>query len=98
MQVSPSEIESVLLGHPGGLVDDVAVAGVQPSSTRKSQQKEELSERVPRAWVVPTAKGKALGEEHIVRELNEWLGSRLSRYKQLTGGIGFVSEVSPARY
>jgi len=90
MQVSPAEIEMTLLNHPGGLVDDVAVAGVQVASHRG---KDTLSERVPRAWVVLTEKGRAVGEEHARRELKNWIKTNLSKYKQLKGGIEFVHEV-----
>lgn len=92
MQVSPAEIENALLTHPGGLVNDVAVAGVQVLRESRGH-KEGLSERVPRAWVVLTAKGKSLGDEEVAKELNSWVKERLSKYKQLRGGIGFVPEV-----
>jgi acyl-coenzyme A synthetase/AMP-(fatty) acid ligase len=92
MQVSPAEIENALLTHPGQLINDVAVAGVQvPLKSRG--HKERLSERVPRAWVVLTAKGQRLGDEKVARELNSWVKQRLSKYKQLRGGIRVVPEV-----
>jgi acyl-CoA synthetase (AMP-forming)/AMP-acid ligase II len=92
MQVSPAEIENALLTHPGELINDVVVAGVQmPLKSRGGKQW--LSERVPRAWVVLTAKGQRLGDEKVVKELNSWLKQRLSKYKQLRGGIGVVPKV-----
>lgn len=92
MQVSPAEIENALLAHPGELINDVAVAGVQlPPSSRG--RKERLSERVPRAWVVLTAKGQRLGAEKVAKELNSWVKQTLSKYKQLRGGIGVVPKV-----
>lgn len=93
MQVSPAEIESTLLNHPGGLIEDVAVAGVQISLDQTGADNDGLSRLGPRAWVVLTEKGRSLGEKRVAQELNDWLKSRLSRYKQLTGGIGFVSEI-----
>ena len=90
MQVSPAEIEVTLLNHPGCLIDDVAVAGVQVAPKRG---KDTLSERVPRAWVVLTEKGRATGEDRVRKELESWIKTNLSKYKQLTGGIEFVREV-----
>jgi len=95
MQVSPAEIEDALLNHPGELIHDAAVAGVQVPLKERSCRMEGPSERVPRAWVVLTAKGVDLGEETVAKELKEWIKKRLSRYKQLRGGIEFVSEVGP---
>ena len=53
MQVSPTEIEDVLLAHPEKLVVDACVAGVSGGRTS--------DERNPRAWVVLSAAGRAQG-------------------------------------
>ena len=85
-QVSPSEIEDTLRGHPSQLIIDVAVAGVKG---------ERLSgELVPRAWVVLSNIGKEKGVEAALATLDEWARSRLSRHKWLRGGLQAVDEVS----
>ena len=84
-QVSPAEIEKTVFAQPDGLVDDVAVAGV--SGGRFSD------ERVPRAWIVLSKKGKTLGEKEVIRRLDAWTKEQLSRYKWITGGIEVVDEI-----
>jgi hypothetical protein len=85
-QVSPSEIENTLRGHPSQLIIDVAVAGVK--GERLS------SELVPRAWVVLSNIGKEKGLEAALAALDEWARSRLSKHKWLRGGLQAVDEVS----
>ena len=86
MQVSPTEIEETLRQHPEGLIIDVSVAGVSGGRT--------ADERVPRAWVVLSPKGKALGATEVIARLDAWIRETLSQYKWLRGGIGIVDEVS----
>lgn len=86
-QVSPSEIESVLLSHPDKLAIDAAVAGV-PSQSRSSRD-----EKVPRGWVVLGPRGKEIGEKAAVERLDTWVREQLSRYKWLSGGIEVVEEI-----
>jgi acyl-CoA synthetase (AMP-forming)/AMP-acid ligase II len=85
MQVSPMEIETTLLGHPDGLVIDVSVAGVSGGRTN--------DERLPRAWVVLSPAGKAIGAAEATARLAAWVRESLSRYKWLRGGIAVVSEI-----
>ena len=85
MQVSPVEIENTILEHPEKLIIDVTVAGVSGGRTS--------DERIPRAWVVLSSAGAALGENEVVARLNAWVQERLSRYKWLRGGIGIVEAV-----
>ena len=80
------EIENTILAHPEKLIIDVAVAGVSGGRTS--------DERIPRAWVVLSPAGAALGENEVVARLNAWVQERLSRYKWLRGGIGIVEAVS----
>ncbi|KAK1223934.1 hypothetical protein PQX77_013173 [Marasmius sp. AFHP31] len=87
-QVSPVEIENVLLAHPDRLITDASVAGVTPVGNRK-----DLGEKVPRAWVVLSAEGRRRGEENVVAELDRWSKESLSRYKWLRGGIEIVQEI-----
>ncbi|KZT12012.1 acetyl-CoA synthetase-like protein [Laetiporus sulphureus 93-53] len=84
-QVSPTEIEDVLMAHPEKLLVEACVAGV--SSGRSSDEK------VPRAWVVLSDEGKAQGERTVVAKLDEQVRKNLSRYKWLRGGIEVVGEI-----
>lgn len=89
-QVSPIEIEEVLLAHPQRLVSDVTVAGVRGSGRTSD-------ELVPRAWVVLSGNGKSLGAARTKEELEKWHKINLSRYKWLRGGIEVITEVSAHR-
>ncbi|ESK84071.1 4-coumarate- ligase [Moniliophthora roreri MCA 2997] len=83
-QVSPMEIENVLLAHPSKLVSDVAVAGVTVQG---------VEEKVPRAWVVLSQAGNQLGSKQALEELDRWHKEALSRYKWLRGGIKVIDEL-----
>jgi acyl-CoA synthetase (AMP-forming)/AMP-acid ligase II len=85
MQVSPLEIEDILLAHPKNLVIDAAVAGVSVGRMP--------DEKVPRAWVVLSDSGKMLGRDATIRELEAWHHEHLSKHKWLRGGIEVVYEV-----
>lgn len=85
MQVSPVEIENTILAQPDKLISDVSVAGVSGGRTS--------DERVPRAWIVLSPAGAALGEKVVAARLDAWVQERLSRYKWLRGGIGRVEMV-----
>ena len=84
-QVSPNEIEDVLLAHPQKLISDATVAGVSGGRTQ--------DEKVPRAWVVLSPAGKKLGAAAVVKELETWHQQNLSKYKWLRGGIEVVKQV-----
>lgn len=88
MQVSPMEIEETLLQHPENLIIDVTVAGVSGGRT--------ADERVPRAWVVLSPTGEALGASTVASRLDAWVREGLSRYKWLRGGICVVKQVGVA--
>lgn len=85
MQVAPVEIENTLLAQPDKLIIDVVVAGVSGGRTS--------DERIPRAWIVLSQEGVALGEKEVVSRLGTWMQERLSRYKWLRGGIEIVTAV-----
>ena len=85
MQVSPTELENVLLAHPGSLIVDATVVGVKGGRT--------LDEKVPRAWVVLSKAGAKKGKEVVVNSLDAWSRKNLSKYKRLRGGIEVVSAV-----
>lgn len=85
-QVSPTEIEQVLLSHPGKLISDACVAGVSGGRTS--------DELLPRAWVVLNEEGRKKGADAVLKELEKWTNDNLSSYKKLRGGLEVVPEVS----
>lgn len=90
LQVSPREIEAFLLQSPdtAPLLTDVAVAGVITSHSSRTED-----ELVPRAWVVPSLAGRALGERKLTREVTKSIEGGLSKYKWLRGGVEIVDEI-----
>ena len=91
-QISPSQVEDVLLNEPQGLITDAIVAGVMP----RFRSKDELKGEVPRAWIVLSDEGKKLGADVVIKELEVWLHNRLNHHKWLHGGIEIVDEVCMA--
>ncbi|KZS92203.1 acetyl-CoA synthetase-like protein [Sistotremastrum niveocremeum HHB9708] len=85
LQVSPAEIEDVLISQPDGLIIDASVSGVSGSRTS--------DEKSPRAWVVLSKSGRKVGKEQVAAKLNAWVEENLSKYKWLRGGIEFVDEI-----
>ncbi|KAG1735179.1 hypothetical protein EDB19DRAFT_1110705 [Suillus lakei] len=85
IQVSPVEIENTLLAQPDKLIIDVSVAGISGGRTS--------DERLPRAWIVLSPAGAALGEKVVMAQLDAWVQERLSRYKWLRGGIVCVETI-----
>ncbi|KAF7768672.1 hypothetical protein Agabi119p4_7915 [Agaricus bisporus var. burnettii] len=85
IQVSPVEIENVLLAHPQKLITDVTVAGVSGGRTS--------DEKVPRAWIVLSPKGEQAGAQTVIKELDNWHKKNLSKYKWLRGGFEVVTEI-----
>ncbi|KAB8226882.1 acyl--CoA ligase [Aspergillus alliaceus] len=78
-QVAPPELEAVLLTHP--LIVDAAVIGLRgvlPDS------------ELPRAYVV---RRPEVGDKLTEKEVQEYLGARLAKYKALTGGVKFVDAI-----
>ncbi|KAE8353424.1 hypothetical protein BDV28DRAFT_164950 [Aspergillus coremiiformis] len=78
-QVAPPELEAVLLSHP--FIVDVAVIGLRgvlPDS------------ELPRAYVV---RRPGAGDRLTEKEVQEYLGERLAKYKALTGGVKFVDAI-----
>lgn len=85
LQVAATEVEDTLLDHPEGLVRDACVAGVDNGRGDGSL--------FVRAWIVLTARGQDQSEASIAKKLDEWVKSRLSKHKWLTGGIEVVDSV-----
>ncbi|KAL9712238.1 hypothetical protein Ac2012v2_005316 [Leucoagaricus gongylophorus] len=85
IQVSPMEIEEVLMTHPEKLITDVCVAGVSGGQNG--------DEKVPRAWIILSSTGNALGASDVIEELRAWHQTHLSKHKWLQGGIEVVSEL-----
>lgn len=75
--VSPSELEGLLLGHPK--INDVAVLGIYDGKTCAQR---------PRAYVLPVSGVQPTPETE--KEISDWLNERVSAHKQLTGGIRWV--------
>ena len=88
-QISPFQVEDVLLSEPKSLIADAVVAGVKP--TLKS--KDDLKGEVPRGWIVLSDEGKKLGADLVIKELEVWYQKRLNNHKWLHGGIEVVDEV-----
>ena len=79
-QVAPPELEAVLLSHPQ--IIDAAVIGI-PAEVKEGE--------LPRAYVVrrPGKEGDALTEQAV----KEYSGSRLAKFKALSGGVKFVDAI-----
>lgn len=77
----PPELEGVLLAHPE--IVDAAVIGVEPKGDREAGE-------LPRAYLVRRDQGSSHPTND---EIMAYMGSRLSSYKQLHGGIVFVDAI-----
>ena len=88
-QVSPFQVEDVLLSEPQGLISDAIVAGVVPGLGYDDG-------KIARAWIVLSDEGKKLGADVVIKELEVWYQKRLSNHKWLHGGFEIVDEVRTA--
>ena len=80
-QVAPPELESVLLSHP--LIVDAGVIGIKDPADKDAEH--------PRAFVVKrqVPESESLDEKAV----KEYCGSKLARYKELTGGVRFLDAI-----
>ena len=85
-QVSPFQVEDMLLSEPQGLIVDAIVAGVTPGLGFDDG-------KIARAWIVLSDEGKKLGADLVIKELEVWYQKRLNNHKWLHGGIEVVDEV-----
>lgn len=80
-QVSPNEIEDVLLMPPS--IVDTAVIGVRRVGT-------DSEDELPRAYVVTSKKDSIRVDE---LEVMKFVQNRLSNFKALEGGVKFVDSI-----
>ena len=76
----------MLLSESQGLIVDAIVAGVIPGDGSDDG-------KIARAWIVLSDKGKKLGADVVIKELEVWYQKKLSNHKWLHGGIEIVDEV-----
>lgn len=81
-QVSPAEIEELLVQHPQVL--EVAIIGIYD---------EALSTDLPRACVALRSQTNDQDKARVARELAAMVSKELSHYKQLRGGVIFLDEL-----
>ena len=80
-QVAPPELEAVLLSHPQ--IVDAAVIGITFA---------DADIEYPRAYVVRRSGDQ--GVKLTEAEIQEYVLSRLAKYKALTGGVKFVGAIA----
>lgn len=79
-QISPSELESILMHHPS--VKEACVVG---------RWSEEISTELPTAFV--TLAAPAEGSAQLQQEIAAFVAERVAGYKKLRGGIIFLDEL-----
>jgi len=86
-QVSPVEVENILLAHPQVL--DAAVVGVKDVKTNNE---------LPRAYIVPRDSALFEPGAKFTPDINAFVKERASHYKQLRGGVTLIKAIpkSPA--
>ncbi|ETI24068.1 hypothetical protein G647_03437 [Cladophialophora carrionii CBS 160.54] len=82
-QVSPTELESVLVQHPG--IADAAVVGVARSNLLG------IPETFPTAYVVRSALKS--GSPLTAQEVKDFIAARLISYKRITGDVNFIEQI-----
>ena len=85
-QVSPAELESILLQHPDIL--DAAVTG------KETINRDGLRETFPQAFIV---RRQLAGEDHpsiVEEDVKAFVAARVISYKQLAGGVVFLDRIA----
>lgn len=81
-QVSPAELEAVLLSHP--MIRDAAVLGVDLDDERGE---------LPRAYITVEQDRSQSLEQPTDEDILAFMGDRLAKYKALAGGIERVDTI-----
>ncbi|RDL34790.1 uncharacterized protein BP5553_07918 [Venustampulla echinocandica] len=101
-QVSPTELEACLLGHP--MVKDVAVVGVDEGDERGEVPRAYVVLEGGEEWIMMDDKGDLNekggtrfnginGNTEMQEDIKLYLKGRLATYKVLAGGVKFVSRI-----
>ncbi len=92
-QVAPAELEALLLEHPQ--IMDAAVVGIKTyaflgfqSAPCADQLCRPTDDEDPRAYVVLAPKSSTTAEDVV-----EYVSTRVSKIKRLTGGVVFVDAI-----
>jgi 4-coumarate--CoA ligase len=83
-QVAPAELEGVLLSHPD--ISDAAVIGISAGGANATAG--EQGTELPRAYIVVKS-----GSRMTDADVQAYMKERLAGYKQLVGGIRFVTAI-----
>ncbi|KAH0524471.1 hypothetical protein TsFJ059_006975 [Trichoderma semiorbis] len=78
LQISPTEVEALLLRHP--CIADVCVVPISDDSAGE----------LPLAFIVRSPAGKGEDERVLKQKIHMFVNSELSEYKRLAGGIEFL--------
>ncbi|KAJ4858308.1 AMP-binding enzyme domain-containing protein [Trichoderma breve] len=78
LQISPTEVEALLLRHP--CIADVCVVPISDDSAGE----------LPLAFIVRSPAGKKEDERLLKQRIHTFVNSELSEYKRLAGGIEFL--------
>ncbi|KAL6694562.1 hypothetical protein J3F84DRAFT_47583 [Trichoderma pleuroticola] len=78
LQISPTEVEALLLRHP--CIADACVVPIPNDSAGE----------LPLAFIVPSPADKAEDERVLRQKIHAFVNSELSEYKRLAGGIEFL--------
>ncbi|OCT45526.1 hypothetical protein CLCR_01475 [Cladophialophora carrionii] len=82
-QVSPTELERVLVQHPG--IADAAVVGVTRNNLLG------IPETFPTAYVVRSAVDR--GSPLTAQDVKDFIAARLISYKRITGDVNFIEQI-----
>ncbi|CZR56531.1 related to 4-coumarate-CoA ligase [Phialocephala subalpina] len=82
LQVIPSELEGILLGHQD--IVDASVVGIWV---------EDLATELPVGFIVISQSSKTKGNNTVVQEIHEWFSAKVANHKKLRGGIYIVDAI-----